>query len=62
MNKGVDFKIIPPTGLKKFAVANGSADKELMVYAWQTLQPHLKNITDIKIDDLADAYFLSNYE
>lgn len=62
IRNGVSFSIIPPTGLKKFAVANGSADKDLMIYAWQTLQPHLKDIKDIKIDDLADAFFLSNYK
>ena len=62
MNHNVSFSIIPPTGLKKFAVANGAADKDLMTYAWLTMEPQMKDIQDIKIDDLADAYFLSRYK
>lgn len=58
----IPFTIVSPMSLKKFAVANGSADKDLMVYAWKTLQPHLKDIKDIKVDDLADAYFLAHYK
>lgn len=58
----ISFSIIPPTGLKKFAVANGSADKDLMTYAWLTMEPEMKDIQNIKIDDLADAYFLARYE
>lgn len=62
IKNNIPFTIVPPTKLKKFAVANGSADKDLMIYAWKTLQPHLKNINDIKVDDLADAYFLAQYK
>ena len=58
----IKFTIVAPTGLKKFAVANGAADKDLMVYAWHTLQPQMKNIKDIKVDDLADAFFLAHYK
>lgn len=58
----IPFTIIPPTGLKKFAVANGSADKDLMVFAWRSAQPHINKITDIKVDDLADSYFLAHYK
>ena len=62
LKHNIEFSIITPNMVKKFAVANGSADKELMVYAWNTLEPELKNIKDIKVDDLADAYFLSQYK
>ena len=58
---GVKFTIVSPSQNKKFATGNGSADKELMVYSWLMIEKHLKQITDIKIDDLADAYFLSNF-
>lgn len=58
----IPFTIVSPMGLKKFAVANGAADKDLMIYAWKTVQPHLKNVKDIKVDDLADAYFLAHYK
>lgn len=58
----ISFTTVPPTGLKKFAVANGSADKDLMVYAWKTVQPQIRDITNIKVDDLADSYFLAHYK
>lgn len=57
----IPFYIVSPMSLKKFAVANGSASKELMVFAWKNAEPLLNNVRDIKVDDLADAYFLSNY-
>lgn len=58
---GVKFTIVSPSQNKKFATGNGAADKELMIYSWLKVEKHLKDITEIKIDDLADAYFLSNY-
>lgn len=61
LNNGIPFIIVSPSQNKKFATGNGSADKNLMVYSWLILEKHLKDITSIKIDDLADAYFLSNY-
>lgn len=60
LDLGVPFRVISPTSNKKFAVGNGGADKDVMVNSWLRLQPHLAGI-DIKIDDLADAFFLSNY-
>lgn len=54
--------IVTPGALKKFATANGSADKDLMVHSWLVCEPHLKEVTGIKVDDLADAYFLSCYD
>lgn len=56
-----DFVIVSPTQNKKFATGNGSADKDLMVFSWKKIEKCISDITEIKIDDLADAYFLSNY-
>lgn len=61
LDLGVKFTIVSPSQNKKFATGNGAADKELMIYSWLKVEKHLKDITEIKIDDLADAYFLSNY-
>lgn len=61
LDLGVKFTIVSPSQNKKFATGNGSADKALMIYSWLMVEKHLKDIKDIKIDDLADAYFLSNY-
>ena len=57
----VEFKIVSPTSLKKFACANGQAEKDIIIDAWKRLDPNIKNINEIKIDDLADSYFLSHY-
>ena len=32
-----------------------------MIYAWQQLEPEMKNIKDFKVDDLADAYFMAQW-
>lgn len=58
---GIKFTIVSPTSLKKFACSNGQADKEVMIDAWKRLDKNISNITNIKIDDLADSYFLSCY-
>lgn len=57
----VKFTIVSPSQNKKFATGLGNADKEHMIFSWLMIEKHLKDIKDIKIDDLADAYFLSNY-
>ena len=58
----IPFTIISPTSLKKFACANGQADKNLMIDAWKRMDKNISDITEIKIDDLADSYFLSRYK
>jgi len=62
LDKQIRFNIISPTQNKKFATGNGSADKNLMIDAWKRLDTNIKDIDEIKIDDLADAYFLSRFE
>lgn len=57
----IPFEIISPTSVKKFATANGNADKNLIIDAWKRLDPNIKNIKDIKVDDLADSYFIAHY-
>ena len=61
IRNNINFTIITPNTVKKFAVANGGANKELMIYAWQQLEPEMKNIKDFKVDDLADAYFMAQW-
>ena len=57
----VKFTIVSPSQNKKFATGNGAADKQLMIFSWLKIEKHLAEITEIKTDDLADAYFLSNF-
>lgn len=58
MKYNINMVIIPPTTVKKAAVANGQADKQIMVDAWKRLDKNIADITEIKIDDLADSYFI----
>lgn len=62
MELGIGFRIVSPISLKLFATNNAGASKEEMSWAWKLLDPEMKDIDKIKIDDLADAYFLSRYE
>lgn len=63
LNKyNIQFTIVPPTSLKKFVCGNGQADKELMIHTWKKMDKNISNITDIKVDDLADAYFMAHYK
>ena len=62
MERGIKFRIVSPISLKLFATNNTGASKEEMSWAWKLLDPEMKDIDKIKIDDLADAYFLCRYE
>lgn len=48
--------IAPPSHVKKFATGVGNANKELMITTFKAIHPEL-NIP--KIDDVADAFFMS---
>ena len=61
IDSNASFTIVSPSQNKKFATGNGSADKDLMVFSWLKIEKHLANVKDIKIDDLADAFFLCHY-
>ncbi len=61
IDNNIPFNIISPTQNKKFATGNGTAEKYIMIDAWKRLDKNIANINEIKIDDLADAYFLSRY-
>jgi Holliday junction resolvasome RuvABC endonuclease subunit len=57
----ITFNILAPTAVKKFAVGNGAADKNVMIASWKKLDKNIENITDIKVDDLADSFFIAHY-
>ena len=56
----IAFKILSPMQNKKLATGNGGADKDLMIDAWKRLDKDIYDIESIKIDDLADAFFLAH--
>ena len=49
-----------PSEMKKYATSKGNADKELVKMVFLTKHPEFKNSV-LKIDDIADAYFMSCY-
>lgn len=49
-----------PSELKKYATSRGNADKELIELIFKTEFPELVD-SDIKTDDIADAFFMSNF-
>lgn len=53
---GTDPTVVPPTSLKKFITGKGNANKKEVIAAVQS-----KWQTDIKNDNVADAYGLAEY-
>ena len=49
-----------PSEMKKYATSKGNADKELVKLVFLTKYPEFKDCA-FKIDDIADAYFMSCY-
>lgn len=60
IRRGLGLNIVSPTSLKMRATGNGGAEKDEMIWAWKQCDKNIANVTEIKIDDLADAFFLSN--
>lgn len=60
--RNIPFTIVSPTSLKKFACSNGQAEKDILINAWKRLDQNISNISTIKVDDLADSYFLAHYK
>lgn len=59
---GIITFIVSPMENKKFACGIGNADKDIMVAAWLKCQPDMIEVNKmLKSDDIADAYFLSQY-
>ncbi len=64
----IPFTIVSPKANKKLAVGNGNADKDQMILGWTLMDKRIEQfIKDnskikLKIDDLADAFFLSKYQ
>jgi len=57
--EGITFWIVPPSEIKKFTTGNGAANKDSMIHLFEASHSHLISIP--KIDDIADAYFMSCY-
>lgn len=53
------FTIATPSEIKKYASGNGNCNKDIMINLFLTSHPELNIIP--KIDDIGDAWFMSNY-
>lgn len=62
IDAGNEMQIISPKELKSKACGNANATKEEMVYLWLKCDKKMSKYTNIKIDDLADAFFLSKIQ
>lgn len=51
--------ICPPTEIKKFAAGKGNAQKDIISTGFVILFPEFEQLD--KIDDIADAYYMSKY-
>lgn len=66
-----NLMVTPPTEIKKFATGRGDADKDLIEYVFKLhtdsllynilKENNLDSFRGIKLDDVADAYFMCNY-
>ena len=61
LSKASTVTVIAPTSVKKFAVGNGGVEKDVMIASWKKLDKNIADITEIKLDDLADSYFIAHY-
>lgn len=60
--RGIKFYIVSPTEVKKYAVGNGAAEKDVMIMSWKKLDKNAQTLPDwFKCDDLADAFFMAHY-
>lgn len=64
-NRNIPFTVVSPKANKKNAVGNGNADKEQMLSGWRIMDKSVCEFEKanakikLKIDDLADAFFLA---
>lgn len=60
IRNNIKYNIISPTSNKKFAVGNGGVEKDVIIDSFLRLNPYIQDVDkSIKLDDIADAYFLS---
>lgn len=57
-NKNIKLNIMPPTVIKKWVTGYGTASKDAMISAFQSLRP---NVKVPKVDDIADAWWMCSY-
>lgn len=58
VSKGVNLFVTPPTEIKKWVTNYGNCSKDIMVAAFKSTH---KGFEIPKMDDIADAYFMSCY-
>lgn len=61
LDENKKFNIIAPTSVKKFAVGNGSAEKNVLIASWKKLDKNISEVDNVKLDDLADSFFIAHF-
>lgn len=72
MKSNIDFEIVPPTSIKKFATGKGNCNKMVMLEFFCQQNDHGILLTDIEadisagkipkpLDDIIDSYWLAKY-
>ena len=62
LEMGINFVIVPPTTWKKQQIGIAGAEKDIIIKAWKNIDKNIANIDKIKLDDLADSYFLAHFD
>lgn len=62
LEMGINFVIVPPTTWKKQQIGIAGAEKDIIIKAWKNIDKNIANIDEIKLDDLADSYFLAHFD
>jgi Holliday junction resolvasome RuvABC endonuclease subunit len=58
--ENIYFFIVPPTHIKKFATGIGNCSKDQVILLFESMQTELASVLP-KVDDIADAYYMSKY-
>lgn len=58
--RDIPIIIYSPNSIKSFATGIGNATKETVIDTWKHCDPEFKSVKDIKVDDVADAYFIAH--
>lgn len=61
LEKNIPFYPVSPTSVKMETVGNGQATKEMMIQTWLALFPEYAPLETMKVDDLADAWALTDF-
>lgn len=60
-DRDIRCKIVSPNSVKSFATGRGNAPKETMIDTWMHCDPAFNDVK-VKVDDVADSYFMAHMD